>query len=170
VLALVALFSAPRALVAPVSQMVMATENQGFLLRWGFIMAAVNILLDVWWIPGGGALGAAFANGVSQTLAVVGIWAFAVYRLDFHPPTRSLIKMTISGVCMAVAAAAVAAVLPSLAAAILGVLVGAIAYLGLLRWTRSLDSKDQRVILSLRRQLPPWLHGGYTRIVQMVVP
>ena len=50
-----------------------------------------------------------------------------------------------------------------------GVLAGALTYLALLRWTRSLDSADRSLLLDSQRQLPGWMRGSYGRLVRVLV-
>lgn len=45
---------------------ILAREKQRYLWRMNLAGAAVNILLNVWWIPGAGALGAAAASLLTQ--------------------------------------------------------------------------------------------------------
>src|ERR1700686_4545920 len=58
----VALLSIPRAILTPAQTLLYSAEDLGFILKWGYVAAAINILLDLALIPGHGALGAAWAN------------------------------------------------------------------------------------------------------------
>jgi O-antigen/teichoic acid export membrane protein len=170
VLLLVALSAIPRALLSPARQILVATENQAFLLRWGLLMAAFNLALDAWWIPSGAALGAALANGVAQCVAVGGIWAFVMRRFTIRPPGVVLLKMAVSAGVMGVVAALVARALPPLPGVLAGVIAGVVVYGALLRWTRSLDDADRGLLLGLRPQVPSWLRGSYSALVNAVIP
>ncbi len=83
-------------------------EETGFMVRWGLIAAAVNLLLDVVLIPRGGALGAACANGVAQSLAVGATGMHLVRVRGLRVPWASLARL---GVAAGLAAGAAALVL-----------------------------------------------------------
>ncbi|MFZ0747489.1 MAG: polysaccharide biosynthesis C-terminal domain-containing protein [Terracidiphilus sp.] len=55
------------------SNVIYTMERQAHFVRVMILVAAVNILLDLLLVPRYGALGAAFANGLSQAFAVCGL-------------------------------------------------------------------------------------------------
>lgn len=169
VLALVAIFTIPTALILPVKQMLIVSDHQGFLLKWGCTTAVLNLLLDLWWIPRQGAIGAALANGVTQFVASLGIYAFAVRRLALPLPSQTLAKVLFSASAMASLVAGLTHWLPPALAVATGVPAGVAVFLCMLRWTRSFEPGDLHRLLSVRQQLPPWLRGVYVNAIQRVL-
>lgn len=161
VLTTVAIFAFSKALLNPARALLITTENQGFMLKWGIATAILNLGLDLWWIPSGGAIGAAYANGVSQLVACLGIWVFVCRKFTIPLQAKPLLGMVASAVTMAAAAALIARVLPPLPAALVGVPVGALVFLLCLRLTHSLDETDRARLMSLQPARPPWLRNWY---------
>jgi O-antigen/teichoic acid export membrane protein len=161
VLAVVAIFALPKALINPARSLLITTENQGFLVKWGIASAILNLSLDLWWIPSSGAVGAAYANGVSQLVATIGIWIFALRTFTIPVRVKALLGMAASAALMAAAAYWIARVLPALPAALAGVPVGAILYLLFLRLTRSLDETDRTRLMTLQPPWPAWFRNWY---------
>jgi len=75
------------------SSMLYAVHRQGFIARFGTLIAALNLLLDYFLIPHFGAVGAAFANGISQVAAVWGGIAYAGRILEIGFPWRSTLTV-----------------------------------------------------------------------------
>jgi len=169
VLTIVALFSVSSALISVVNQLFIASDQQGILLKWGIITGILNLILDWWWIPSKGAIGAALANGVAQLVGGVGIWAFAVRQFTIPLPWQALLKVAFSAVAMAALVETLGHALPPAPATILGVFTGAGMFLFLLRLTRSLDQTDRKRLMSIQRLLPRWLQNWYALGLQMVI-
>ncbi len=170
VLLVAALFCVPRAFLGPAHQLLLATENQAFLVKWGIATAVLNLSLDLWWIPGGGAIGAAFANGLAQTIAVSGIWVFAFRRLRIPIPGLALQKILTSALLMAALSWVIGRSSPPFEGALFGVAAGVAAYALLLRWTRSLHSEDRERLIGVRTQVPGPFREAYVELVRIVIP
>jgi len=160
-LALQCVLLMPRTLLTPGSDLLVAADRQRDLVRWGLFMCAVNLWLDWWWIRGGGAMGAAWANGVAQILATGGTWWLALrfYRIPW--PTMPLLRITLSAGLMGVSVWALTIALPPVIALVVGVPVGSLLYPVFLRVTRSLDPGDRNRLLALGRMLPARLRRPY---------
>ena len=169
VLTIVALFSIPVALVLPIKQMLIATNQQGFLLKWGCVAGIINIALDLWWIPDHGAIGAAMGNGVAQLVASVGLYVFAVWKANVPSPGQGLLKTLVSAGVMALIVAGLAQKAPPALAIAAGVPIGVLVFLLMVRWTRNFEAGDLQRLMGLRHQLPPWLRNAYSTTIQMVV-
>ena len=168
VLAIVACFSVSSAFVGAMKSLLIASEKQGFLLKWGILTAIVNLSLDWWLIPAKGAIGAALANGISQTVAAIGVWVFAVRSFKIPMPWKPLLKLGFSAVTMAAVVSTITQFLAPAPATIAGVLVGAGTFVAMLRWTRSFEQADRDRLMDFQQALPPWLRNWYVLGVQMV--
>src|SRR5260370_14698282 len=66
VLAMLSLFAIPKAVLLPTQMLLMASERQMFLVWWGCLCAALNVILDLVLVGAYGAIGAGVANGIAQ--------------------------------------------------------------------------------------------------------
>jgi O-antigen/teichoic acid export membrane protein len=104
--------------VAPVIQVLLATmlltvmltvsasavftlDKQGAFLRYMLGVAAINLLLDLALIPRYGAVGAAFANGISQVIAVCGLIALLWRVLPGSFPILDSMKIYLAAIISA---------------------------------------------------------------------
>jgi O-antigen/teichoic acid export membrane protein len=72
---------------------IFALDKQSALLRYMLVVAALNIFLDIALISRYGALGAAFANGISQAVAVCGFIALLWRALPGSFPVLASMKI-----------------------------------------------------------------------------
>ena len=168
VLAIVAAFAVPQALLAPAQFLLVAHERQKFLLAWGAFVAVVNLSLDLILIPKGAAIGAAIANATAQSLALVGIWFYASRHVGLVLPVRSIARVGVSAVVMALGAFAVTRSLPPLSGLVLGILTGVLLYPLSLRLTGSLGSEDRERLLEVSALVPPRLRPSYAGFINLV--
>jgi len=163
VLAVVAGLAVIRGALAPVQTLFYIAEKQTFLIRFSLVLGAVNIALDLWLIPLGGALGAAWANGVTQALAAVGLTVFAARQLQLPVPVAALGRIALACVPMVGLVSGITLVLPSVPAIALGVPAGAITYFLGLRALRVVRPLDRDRLATLERLLPSMVRRPYLR-------
>jgi O-antigen/teichoic acid export membrane protein len=168
VLTIVARLAIPKALVAPPTTLLQATENQGFLVIWGCLSGAVNIALDILLTPRYGAVGAALANGSAQTLAAMGIWlrAYQLFHLDLR--LRAFGRIALSGAGMVLMAVLVGRAIPSYAGLAASIFAGALVWFALLRWTGAVDPADRLRLLGISGSLPSRIRPVWSRIVNLI--
>ena len=80
---------------------VFTLDKQGSFLRFMLAVAALNILLDLLLISHYGAVGAAFANGISQAVAVCGLIALLWRALPGSFPVLSSMKIYFAAIVSA---------------------------------------------------------------------
>ncbi len=167
----VALLSIPRAILTPAQTLLYSAEDLGFVLRWGCVAAAINVLLDLILIPGHGALGAAWANGVAQTFAAVTIWGRVLARYPVRIDVPVLLRLSAATLAMAVVVLGIVAV-PFNPTMKLGVAVpaGAIVFLVTSRMFSVLQTDDRRRLLQLSALLPRPVGSSFNRLVDFLVP
>jgi len=170
VLIIVALLAVPKALMEPPTNLLQATENQGFLVAWGCFSGAVNIALDFLLTPRYGAVGAAIANGSAQTLAAVGIWvrAWQLFKLDLR--LGAFTRITAAAAGMALTTIAINRAMPSYAGLSLSIMAGALVWFVLLRWTRAMDQTDSQRLDTLGRSLPGKIRPIWRSLVSWIIP
>ena len=120
------------------------------MVKWLAVTAVVNLCLDAALIPKNGALGAAVANGLAQTMGVAGLFFKAGGADAMRSQKRFLGALCLSGAVMVSAVAVVVRALPSQPGLFAGVGAGAGVFLLCLRTTRSMEAEDCE-------RLRPWV-------------
>jgi O-antigen/teichoic acid export membrane protein len=155
VLMVSALFSCAKPLLAPVQNLLFAEERQKVLIGWSIPAGALNIGLDIALIPLAGALGAMFANGSAQAITIIGFWGIAAWRSPLRLPLRecggillagTLMTATVYGVCMAP--------VPAILRLVLGVPLGVVIYMVMIRLARVLNEEDEKRVAQIFSRLP----------------
>jgi O-antigen/teichoic acid export membrane protein len=169
-LAIVALFAIPKALVAAPTMLLEATERQGFLIWWGCLCGVIDIGLDILLTPLHGANGAAFANGIAQTMAALGIWIYVwrADRLDLR--LRDFGRIVAAGLIMTAVVLAVSRMAPGSAGMLASIAVGAAAWFLSLRLMRALKPEDVSRFTSVGKQLPGGMQPHWRRLIAWLAP
>ena len=161
--------SVPRAMMLPAQQQILAFERQSFLLKWGAAMAVFNILLDWSLIRPYGALGAAWGNGVSQSLASAGIIYYAVSTLDVPLNFRNVGRILASAVVMAIAVFGVVLVLPAVPALCVGIPLGVAVYFVSLRLTGAVLEEDYYRFSLFLNKIPAGWRDPASRMLRTLI-
>ncbi len=102
-LRIMSITSAVTVIASAGSAVLVAEEATGFMIRWGAVAAAVNIVLALLLIPSLGANGAALANGGAQIFAVTVTLGYLVRVRHVRVPWRTLYRLVLaaitSGLC-----------------------------------------------------------------------
>jgi O-antigen/teichoic acid export membrane protein len=167
----VALFSIPKAILTPAQSLLYSAEDLGFILKWGCIAAAINVLLDFVLIPSHGAIGAAWANGIAQTFAAVSIWGRVLARYPVRIDMPVLLRLSAATLAMAIVVLSIVAVpfnpLMKLSVAIPA---GAIVFLVTSRMFSVLQKDDRRRLLVFSALLPTAVGSSLARLVNFLIP
>ncbi len=167
----VALFSIPKAILTPAQSLLYSAEDLGFILKWGCLAAAIDILLDVAWIPGHGALGAAWANGVAQSFAALTIWGRVLIRYPVRIDIPVLLRLAAAILAMAIVVVGIVAMpFQALAKLSVAVPVGAIVFLVTSRLLMVLQKDDRQRLLQLSALLPTPVGSSFKHLVDFLVP
>jgi len=153
-LVIAACLGIPKAFLLPVQSSLSSWERQDLIIRWGLISGALNIALDFALIPQYGAIGAAIANGTTQTFSALVLWIVAVRLLKVRVPILPLVKIGAVSASMAIVVHFATLKLPAIPAAILAVIIGTVVYVILLRMVRVLGPGDYVRMLNLRTHIP----------------
>jgi len=129
------------------SPLVVGTEKQSFIAKWGTVVAALNIALDLILIPRQGALGAAAANCIAQFIGVLGGTFYTIRLVGISFPWKT------TGTIYAAAAIALAPVAylgnrthSGIAVLVAFLAVGTLLYLGLLVVAGQFGRRDLGVL------------------------
>jgi O-antigen/teichoic acid export membrane protein len=153
-LVIAACLGIPKAFLVPVQTSLSSWERQDLIIRWGLISGALNIALDFALIPKYGAIGAAIANGTTQTFSALVLWIVAVRLLKMRVPILPLVKIGAVSVSMALVVHFFPLKIPAIPAAILAIAIGAAVYVILLRVFHVLGPGDYGRMLHLRTHVP----------------
>jgi O-antigen/teichoic acid export membrane protein len=153
-LVIAACLGIPKAFLLPVQSSLSSWERQDLIIRWGLISGALNVALDFALIPKYGAIGAAIANGATQTFSALALWIVAVRLLKVRVPILPLVKIGLVSGSMAIAVHFATLMFPAIPATILAIMIGAAVYLILLRAIRALNSGDYGRMLHLKSHAP----------------
>jgi len=154
ILSIMCICSIPRAFQTHVENLLQATEKQGFMVRWLLVTAAVNLSLDAALIPRYGAVGAALANGLAQTIGVAGLFHKAGGTEALGSQARFLGAIALSGVMMLGGVLTISQTLAAWPALFAGVGAGTVIFFLGLRVTRSLEAEDYQRLQQWTRSLP----------------
>jgi O-antigen/teichoic acid export membrane protein len=167
---LMAIFAIPRVVLFPAYNLLLATENQKPLVIWNCICGVVDVLLDLTLIPVLGALGAASANGIAQTLAAVGVWVIVARRFSIRLDIAFFRKLSLVCAAMAAVVLAIAYGLHSWQAVAAGIGAGIVVFVLGLRFASVLASEDRERLLTLERQLPERTRSPFREFVKFIAP
>jgi O-antigen/teichoic acid export membrane protein len=171
VFTIVALLSIPKAILTPAQTLLYSTEDLGFILKWGCVAAAINVILDLALIPHHGALGAAWANGVAQSFAALTIWGRVLVQYPVRIDKPVLLRLAAATLAMAIVVLGIMAMpLSALMKLSVGVPAGVVVFLVTSRMFAVLQKDDRRRLLQLSALLPTPVGSSLNRLVDFLVP
>jgi O-antigen/teichoic acid export membrane protein len=170
VLSVVAMFGLSKALMRMPTSLLQAAEKQGFLIFWGCFCGGIDILLDVLLIPRYGAVGAAYANGIAQTLAAIGIWWFAARTMHLDVRIKDFGRVAVAGAAMAAGVLFANRLVGGYTGMALSIAVGAAIWIIALRVVRIFDTADAQRFLAVGRNLPASFRPFWKRLIAWVAP
>jgi O-antigen/teichoic acid export membrane protein len=154
VLVIAACLGIPKAFLLPVQTSLSSWDRQDLIIRWGLISGALNVALDFALIPKYGAIGAAIANGTTQTFSAFVLWLAAVRLLKVRVPVLPVAKIGVIAAAMAFVVHFATSRVPAIPAALAALIIGVAVYLILLRTARVLSSGDYGCMLHLKSYVP----------------
>jgi len=167
VLCIMCIASIPRAFQTHTENFLQATEKQKFMVKWLAVTAVVNVSLDALLIPEHGALGAAVANGLAQTMGVAGLFYKSGGLYAMRSQVRFLGALCLSGAVMVGAVLVVVRELPPWLGLVAGIGAGAVVFFVGLRTTRSLEAEDRDRLHQWTLLLPKPAHSITLRLLAL---
>jgi O-antigen/teichoic acid export membrane protein len=170
VFALLAVATLGKAVQLPARQLLVSTGRQHLLLRWGVVLCAVNLLLDLVLMPGRGAMGAAIAKSIILLAGGGSIWWIIAVSFETRLPLAVVGRMAAASALMFVLVRGLTAVTRPLVALVAGPPLGIVAIVVLFRLLRCLDASDRDVLSALGRKLPSRLRPAWAAMVGFMFP
>ena len=153
--------------IASVSVSVLySMERQSYLVRMNAVVALFNVIVSLLLIPSFGAMGAAIATCISQTVSSILCIVYAGRQLQVSLPFRVLSRVLLAALTAAVAAWLLSIWLGGLVVAVAAALL---IYPIVLRAFAALDASDQHLLGRLTQHLPQSLAPAYQGLVQFLV-
>lgn len=153
----------------PASAILYGFEKQGFILRYGIILAVLNIVMNLLLIPRMGALGAAVGYG---TIALLGSGGGIIYTcrlMRLRYPFGSLLKVLGSTIVMGICMQVVLWQLPGALGFSLSVVIGALVYLSCSILLGTFESEDLALLQSAKAVLPAPIRELADRILAFII-
>ncbi|HXY13183.1 MAG TPA: polysaccharide biosynthesis C-terminal domain-containing protein [Terriglobales bacterium] len=171
VFVVVALLSIPKAVLTPALTLLYSAEDLRFILKWSCIAAASNVSLDLALIPGQGAIGAAWANGIAQTFAAFAIWGRVLVRYPVRLDMPALRRLVGATLAMAIVVLGIVALPLSVILQLsIAVPAGVIVFVVTSRMFMVLQKDDRQRLLVLSSLLPTPVGTPFARLVDFLVP
>jgi O-antigen/teichoic acid export membrane protein len=168
--AILAILTLGKALQMPARQLLTAADKQTLIVKWGLVLAVINLAIDFALIPRYGALGAAIAKGTIQVIGAVSIWSIVVAAFQARLPLGRLGRTTVAALAMYLAVRALSAAVPPVVAVALGPPLGIAIVMVLFRLLRCLEPGDRATLLAIQRRLPSALRRGYGALIDLMFP
>ena len=167
VLSVAALFAIPKALNTATA-LLQANERQGFLVAYGCICGAIDIALDILLIPHYGAVGAAIANGVGQSLAVLGTWWYATKVLQLDLRLSEFGRILAAGMVMVGGVLAINSWVNGYFGMVVSIVAGAVIYFAAVRAFGALSNTDVDRLLAAGKVLPSSVRPYFGRALVLL--
>ncbi len=170
VLTVLAFFAVSLASSQSAQHLLVAAERQVVYILVLLLGAAVDMAGCFLLIPKFGAVGAAYAKGVSQAIAAAGFLLFMVTRFHVRLPVDRIFKLVACCTAMYVAVHLVVMRVPPILGLLVGIPLGVAVFVPLMRWLRCLDKVDRDRLRGIASMLPGPARQPYRGLVDLLVP
>jgi O-antigen/teichoic acid export membrane protein len=170
VLIVAALLAIPRAFNGIPDLLMRAADRQKQLFVLMTAIGIFNMALDYVLIRRYNAVGAAWGNGLAQSLGVLVIWQAARRHYTFKLPIGSAIRLTAAGLIMALWAFATVRLIPGATGLIAAILTAAAVYIVLVRLLHALEPTDRARLAQVGARFFPPLRSAWLATVAFVTP
>jgi O-antigen/teichoic acid export membrane protein len=143
-------------------------EKQSFIYKLGFIMAAFNILLDIFLIKRYGAIGAAAAYSATTVIGTTIGTIYTCRLMKLRYPFTSLFKILFATIIMAVAMEIIILQNYQLLGFILAVVCGAAIYIVCALVLGTFEEEDYTVMRSVANVLPGNLKNAALSLIRFI--
>jgi O-antigen/teichoic acid export membrane protein len=170
VLTVAAAFGVSKGLMQPLVHLFAGAERQKFQLAALSALAVVVLALDWGLVSRYHEVGAAWANGIGQSLALLTFWYYARRSINMlSPPAEILLPAVLSTGIGVVVWWGVRSI-PDLLALLVAPPLFAAAYIAGLRIVGVLQPQDEERLRALDAMLPPGLRSAYAALWRFLVP
>jgi stage V sporulation protein B len=143
----------------PGSAILYGFEKQNFILKYGLILAAVNILLDILLIKHYGAIGAAVCYAITTTLASIGGLIYTCTTMKLKYPIVSVFKVLFATIIMGTVMEVILLHNQEIIGSLLALCAGSFAYLVSALILGTFEEEDYELMRSAIQVMPPGLQN-----------
>ncbi|MDD5673124.1 MAG: oligosaccharide flippase family protein [Chitinivibrionales bacterium] len=152
-------------LANPASAILYGYEKQGFIYKYGAVLAVVNIVLDILLIKPYGALGAAWCYAITTLLASVGGLLYTCRTMKLSYPFVSLFKIVFSTIIMGIVMELIILRAPNLFGYLAALISGGFVYCVAALILGTFEDEDYALLESVKKVLP----GKSKRIIANLI-
>lgn len=169
VVALAPLLCIFKAFLAPAQNLLESSEKQRYVIIATVIAGIVDISVAWYFIPAHGAVGACFGNGAAQLVAVVVMWAMAIYLYKVKLPWLQVAKIAFISALASLTAHYFAVRLAPLWAILCGGCAALAVLFTLFYWMRVLEPEDHDRFKILSGILPKLIAGPVGEFLPLLI-
>jgi stage V sporulation protein B len=154
VLQIIFISSIVSSLANPASAVLYGYEKQAFIYKYGFVLACMNIGLDLLLIKHYGALGAAIAYAVTTLCASIGGMAYTCHTMKLSYPLLSLSKIMFSTIIMGTVMEIIILHNHEIPGFVLSLIAGLVVYMVCSLVLGTFEKEDYVLMRSVQKVLP----------------
>jgi O-antigen/teichoic acid export membrane protein len=145
------------------SAMIFASGRQKFIVKWGLILALLNLILDYFLIKAYAALGAVWATSIVHVFAAVITLVYLKKTFGVQIPFNFQFKVLVASLPMFFLAHLISINTYNVGGLCLAVLVGIASYLFAAKLAGVFSGEDTEVLLFLKERVPVVLKSAFER-------
>ena len=152
----------------PGSAILYGYEKQHFILKYGLVLAVVNIVLDIFIIKRYGAVGAAVCYAVTTTLGSVGGLIYTCRTMKLSYPVASIFKILFAAIMMGMVMEVVLLRDKEIVGSLIALAAGVTVYLIAALVLGTFEEEDYALLRSVNQALPQKLRGPFESTVRFI--
>jgi O-antigen/teichoic acid export membrane protein len=145
------------------SAVIFASERQQFIVKWGLVLAALNMILDYFLIKAYAALGAAWATSCVHFLAAAITLIYIRHRLKLEIPFGCQFMFLLASLPMGIASYLVSVHFLNVSGLIAAIMLGACIYFLTVRMLGVFPGEDRKLLQFVGERIPNALRPMYVR-------
>lgn len=145
------------------SAMIFASGRQNFIVRWGIVLAVLNIILDYFMIKAYAALGAVWATSIIHFLAAVVTLFYLKRSIKAEIPFRFQFKVLLASLPMFFLSYFISINISNSAGLITAVTAGVVIYLFTIKAMGVFSQEDTETLLFFKDKMPRFLKPSFAR-------
>jgi O-antigen/teichoic acid export membrane protein len=170
ILVIASILAIPHALQSMPTVLLRSADRQKQLLLILIGAGVGNMLLDYVLVKRYNAVGAAWGNGIAQAIGVALIWITAQRYYAFRLPTAAVVRLTLAGGVMALAAYGIVVAIPGFPGLGIAIVSSVPVYVLMVKLIGGLDALDEARMAAIGERFPPPLRKAWLGTVSFVTP
>lgn len=143
----------------PASAVLYGYERQSFIYKYGFILAGINLVMDIILIPRYGAMGAAVCYGITTVLGSIGGLIYTCRTMKLQYPFASVFKILFATIMMGTVMEIVLLRDREIFGSLFALAAGTVVYLVSALVLGTFEQEDYSILESAKKVLPGRMKG-----------